>query len=139
MGELVELAKRVAGKYRLDPALVCAVCEQESEWRPWAVRMEPAFYAKYTQPMTLSDTEEYTRAISWGLMQVMGETARECGYDRKFLSELCDPEMGLEFGCRKLLRSVTKTANTHDALLKYNGGGNPKYAEEVLARMDKYK
>jgi len=45
--QLVTLASNLAQVYGLDPALVCAVIEQESAWNTWAMRYEPAFFAKY--------------------------------------------------------------------------------------------
>lgn len=138
--ELVALAKRKAVEHKIDPALVCAVCEHESGgWNPWAVRMEPAFYERYTKPMTLTDTEEYNRAQSFGLMQVMGQTAREFGFKGKYLTELCDPETGIEYGCRKLRECLDKrNGDIRVALLRYNGGGNKSYPDMVLKLIDKY-
>ena len=52
--KLVALAQRAAEAERLEPALVCAVVEQESGWNPWAIRYEPAFFAKYVAPLYLS-------------------------------------------------------------------------------------
>jgi soluble lytic murein transglycosylase-like protein len=34
--KLVQLAQRAAEAEGLDPALVCAVVDQESGWNPWA-------------------------------------------------------------------------------------------------------
>jgi soluble lytic murein transglycosylase-like protein len=137
--DLQELARSIAKQHGLDPALVCAVIEQESNWNPWAIRMEPAFYAKYTKPMSLSDTEEYTRAISWGLMQLMGECARELGFKEKFLSYLCVPEAGIEWGCQWLERKLKAAGgDVRKALLLWNGGANKAYPAEVLARRAKY-
>src|SRR5579864_7225582 len=79
--ELIALARATAEAHQLDAALVCAICEQESAWNPWAIRYEPAFFAHYIAPQLdagkLSITEAQARAISWGLMQVMGQVARE--------------------------------------------------------------
>ena len=136
---LLELAKSAAQKMQLDPALVCAVVEQESEWNTWAIRVELEFYKKYVQPMNLSDTEEYARSFSWGLMQIMGETAREFGYKGRFLSGLCDPATGLQYGCLKLRRCLYKHSGAFDALLAYNGGGNTDYPTQVIARMKTYQ
>jgi soluble lytic murein transglycosylase-like protein len=73
-GKLVALARRAAEEEGLDPALVCAVVEQESNWNPWAIRYEPLFFAKYVAPLYTNNkvgaTEAYSRGISWGLMQV---------------------------------------------------------------------
>lgn len=35
-------------------------------------------------------------ANQWGVMQVMGGVAREVGFKGSFLTELCDPEVGIE-------------------------------------------
>lgn len=139
MSKLLKLANEIATREGVDPALVCAVVEQESAWSPWAVRFEPAFYERYTKPMHLSDTEEYTRAISFGLMQLMGESAREAGFTGKYLSELCDPTVGLTWGCRWLQRKLARAnGDVTKGLLAWNGGGNPLYPSEVLARISHY-
>ena len=40
---LIVLADTIARKHGLDPALVCALCEVESAWKPWAVRHEAGY------------------------------------------------------------------------------------------------
>src|SRR6267142_5325096 len=49
--EIIELARRIAAAHGLEPALVCAVIEQESAWNPWAVRYEPGFLSRYVAPL----------------------------------------------------------------------------------------
>jgi soluble lytic murein transglycosylase-like protein len=141
--ELVVLAKRQAISFALDPALVCAVVEQESAWNPFALRYEPAFFAKYVAPLYTNNkigaSEAYARGFSWGLMQVMGQVARECGFDAPFLSAICDPQQGLLIGCKVLRKKFD--ANGGDAtraLLAWNGGANAAYAVQVLARRPHY-
>lgn len=146
MADLKQLAIATAQTHGLDPVLVQAVVEQESNWNQWAIRYEPAFLARYVTPLGLGPTESTARSISWGLMQIMGEVAREFGYAGN-LAELCDPVTGLEFGCRKLKQCLTRAngeAHADDfdpvaaALEYWNGGGNPDYAAQVKARMPKY-
>jgi soluble lytic murein transglycosylase-like protein len=156
--ELLALARSTATTHALDPALVCAVVEQESAWDAHAIRYEPAFRARYVAPLGLPPTEEVARSISWGLMQVMGQVAREHGFDGKFLSTLCDPATGLDIGCAVLAAKVTirsgsssrGSSATEGSLLSafsdiaraldlWNGGANPDYAPQVLARMARYK
>src|SRR5271157_1000753 len=133
------LATKYAAKYSLDPAIVAAVCEQESAWNPWAVRFESAFYERYILPLNLIDqTEAEARAFSYGLMQVMGQTAREQGFAGRFLTQLCDPDAGVEIGCRKLQKCFALYSEPEVALLKYNGGGNPDYGKQVLLRVIHY-
>lgn len=139
MAELTDIARAIATNHGLDPALICAVCEQESGWQPWAIRFEPAFYTRYVEPQNLAPTEAYARSFSWGLMQIMGQVAREQGFDGRFLAELCDPSTGVEYGCRKLARCLAKAGgDVSQALQFYNGGGNPNYASQVVNRMSKY-
>jgi len=141
--QFLALARKAAAAHSLDPALVCAVAEQESGWNPWAMRYEPAFFSKYVAPLytnnKISASEAYARGFSWGLMQVMGQVAREAGFDALFLSALCDPEHGLAVGC-KVLRKKLDAANgdATRALLAWNGGGNANYAALVLARRAHY-
>ena len=72
--KLLALAQRAAEAEGLDVALVCAVVEQESGWNPWAMRYEPAFFAKYVAPLYTNNkvgaTEAYARgcvaSAAWG-------------------------------------------------------------------------
>jgi soluble lytic murein transglycosylase-like protein len=139
---LIALARQIAVKHCLNPALVCAVIEQESAWDPWAMRFEPVFERRYIRPaLSLApSTEELSLAISWGLMQVMGETAREHGFASRFLNALCDPGTGVSVGCVVLSDKLNKAkGDVRKGLLSWNGGANCDYAEQVLARMSNYK
>ena len=140
---LVAMASRAAAAQSIEPALVCAVVEQESAWNPWAMRYEPLFFAKYVAPLytnsKVSASEAYARGFSWGLMQVMGQVARESGFDSLFLSALCDPELGLAVGCKVLRKKLdTIPGDTMRGLLAWNGGANSAYPAQVLARKAHY-
>jgi soluble lytic murein transglycosylase-like protein len=71
-------------------------------------------------------------------MQVMGQVARELGFSGRFLSELADPQVGLEYGCRKFQRCLKATATIEEALLRYNGGNDPTYPAQVKQFIQKY-
>jgi soluble lytic murein transglycosylase-like protein len=137
---LTAVARDAATRHSLDPALVCAVIEQESAWDPHAIRYEPGFRLRYVAPLRLPPSEEIARSISWGLMQVMGQVAREHEFSGKFLSALCDPATGIEIGCRVL---TAKLAGARGDLARglqlWNGGANPDYAAQVLARVGAYQ
>lgn len=136
---LVALVKQVATAHGLDPALICAIVEQESAWNCWALRYEPAFYQRYIAALRgLTATEGCSRAFSWGLMQLMGESARENGYTGA-LPQLCDPFTGATAGCVHFAKKLSAAAgDTARALQLWNGGGNPLYSAQVLARVGKY-
>ena len=103
----IEIAAR---NHDLPVPLVKAVVEVESEFNPWAVRYEHAFFSRYIAGKDIvrprapcsRATEERLVACSFGLMQILGQTAREIGFDGTFLTELCIPEAGLKWGCRYL-------------------------------------
>ena len=141
---LVVLAKRIAKNFKLDPLLVCSVIEQESNWNPWAMRYEPGFFAKYVAGFytnnKISASEAYARGFSWGLMQVMGQTARENGVTLPFLCQLCEPEAGVSIGCTVFAKKLEGTGgDVVKALLAWNGGANKNYPIEVLKRRDNYR
>jgi soluble lytic murein transglycosylase-like protein len=126
-----------AQKFGLDAAIVAAVCEQESGWEPGAVRFEPAFLRRYVVPMNLPLLEGLDRSTSWGLMQIMGQTAIECGFSGN-LNTLRDPDLGVYYGCRKLQKCFSIHGDAETALLAYNGGSTAAYPAQVLARVKNY-
>jgi soluble lytic murein transglycosylase-like protein len=142
--DLLEIVRDAARAHGLWPELVCAVVEQESAWDRWAARYEPGFYERYVQPQlargaALDQTEARMRAFSWGLMQVVGQVAREHGFAGASLAQLCDAATGLEIGCRVLAAKLAAAeGNVAHALLLWNGGGNRDYPDAVLARARHY-
>ena len=80
------LAQRAAEAEGLDAALVCAVVEQESGWNPWAMRYEPAFFAKYVAPSYTNNkvgaTEAYARGDFLGIDA--GDGSNGAGKRREF-------------------------------------------------------
>ena len=141
---LIAIVKAAAIHHGIDPAVACAVAEQESSWNPWALRYEPEFYSRYIEAMTqgakpLNATEARARACSWGLMQILGEVARELGYTGD-IAALCEPSTGAEWGCRKLAKCLADSpGDVSKALLSWNGGGNAAYPSQVLARVSSYR
>jgi soluble lytic murein transglycosylase-like protein len=147
----------------LDPDLVEAVVEQESDSHFYAYRYEPGFWTKYlASNPTWSKRNPLEVSASIGLMQVMFTTAVEHGFTGQPW-ELFAPAVALEYGCRVLsanLAWATKAfrGNQGDrsriivasALAAYNGGRkgndpdnipdrNHEYAESVLRRLARIK
>ena len=147
-----QLIVKVATDHGLPPALVRAMVMVESGGDTFATRYEPGFYEKYIRNdgsvkafgACSLQTERVLRATSFGLMQVMGQVARERGYLGPFLTSLCDPDTGLQFGCLHLAAFRRRFAGLGwDAVCAaYNGGAgavrgqhdfrNPEYPAKVL-------
>lgn len=124
-------------KTKLDPALVLAIIMQESRGHPFASRYEPDFYswlsARITGPdlapfvkMQSKNTEMTLRSTSFGLMQIMGQTARECGFTGPFLTELTDIDVNLYFGVVYLERLANRYEDINDVIAAYNAGSAKK-------------
>ncbi len=138
--QMLELARASALGFSLDPALVCAVIDEESSWDPFAIRYEPEFRARYVVKLNLPATEEFARSCSWGLMQVMGQVAREHGFKGDSLAELCMPDVGLRFGCITLADKLcVADRDLFTALALWNGGGDPSYPRRVLTKLKNYQ
>jgi soluble lytic murein transglycosylase-like protein len=140
--ELVTLAKQTASSLGLDGVLVCAIIEQESSWSPHAVRLENGFYHAYMSPwveqgkVTVSDA--VLRSTSFGLMQTMLESLREMAFAGT-PEDLIVPTTGIEWGCHLFNKKLAASGgDITRALQAWNGGGNPNYAAEVLAREAHY-
>lgn len=121
-----------ARKHGLDPKVVQAVCMVESSGRTSAYRYEPTFWNKYLQHNPQwQNANPYRVSSSYGLMQCLFVVATEMGYAGP-PEQLFVPEIGLEWGCRKL-ESLLKWSggNLDQALAAYNGGkkgnGAPPY------------
>lgn len=168
--------KSVSREYSLPEELVAAIVWQESRGRFHAMRVEDGFYRRYLASKGRQDlrghvptitsvaTEKRARSISWGLMQIMGETARGVGFSEPWFFLLL-PRRNLELGCvyfNSLLERDSRlsidNARQYDffkdalvhfsdtepeqkmryamALLRYNGGGNKRYPLEVLSHID---
>jgi soluble lytic murein transglycosylase-like protein len=158
-----EQIEEAAAKHKLDPNLVEAIVVVESSGDPWAWnpephyrylwdvrrsrpfrRLTPAEIASQIPPSDFSalagdrDQEWWAQQASWGLMQIMGAVARENGFKGRFLTELSDPVVNLEYGCKHLAGLMRWAKwNATQALAAYNGGraGNvtPPYRNQGYA------
>ncbi|MGH9574591.1 MAG: transglycosylase SLT domain-containing protein [Candidatus Acidiferrales bacterium] len=137
--DLIAMAHTIAARFDLNAALVCAVIDVESSWDTYAIRFEPLFRQRYVRALNLSPTEEIARSTSWGVMQVMGQVAREHGFRGRFLSEICSPMVGIEIGCVVLTKNIgDRAGDVAKGLLLWNGGDDGQYPERVLSKMPQY-
>lgn len=104
------LIEEIANELAIQAPLICAMIRVESGGNPNAARYEPAFYTRYISPMRgkvakpgcSEETERRLRATSHGLLQIMGQVARERGFDGQFLTELYHPRIGIWWGARQI-------------------------------------
>lgn len=138
-----------AEKNDLSPQLIAAVIIQESAGDTFAQRLEQGFFARYLRDKLYGELPGYNkienkwkqeierglRAHSFGLMQIMGQTARENGFMGEF-EELFDPETNIDLGSKILSKKIISSGrDIRVGLLRWNGGGNPKYPDEVIERI----
>jgi soluble lytic murein transglycosylase-like protein len=146
--------EEVSKSYGFDPNLIESFVITESSGNPLATRYEPAFYRKYILPMlhhnAVTVEEAKNRATSWGLMQIMGQVARELGFKDSF-HELLIPGIGLFWSC-KHLKNKFKKYGDHGldyVIASYNAGSprknndglfyNQKYVDKVNGYLNKIK
>lgn len=143
-----------ARNYTLPVDVLVALVLVESSGNPWAYNPEPHYRylvdirtGKPFRPLSVSeiaserppddfpslpgvprDAEWWGQQASWGLLQVMGAVARENGFSGKFLTELCDPWTGLDYGARHLRHQLNRYGDLRDAVVAYNTGNAVKDA-----------
>lgn len=130
-----------AGKRNIDGELIAAIILQESGGNQYAMRFEPKW--RYFKDVDLwaatlhctAETERTGQATSWGVMQVMGGTARSYKFGGWF-TELCDPEANIEVGSHLLMDLLEKYREPRKAVSAYNAGvptdKNSGYVDKVL-------
>lgn len=143
-------------EFHLGESLIAAVMWQESNFDKNAKRYEPDFFDKYILRMEFAEvktrypklgagavnlrSEKISLATSWGLMQVMGQTARELGF-RGNPRELLGYE-GVRFGCIYLKVKLDKYQHDIDSALSAYNAGTPtsknreSYVLEVKKRRE---
>lgn len=134
---------QAAQRHALPIDLARAIVRVESGGNPWAVRYEPAFWERYVAPKPVrarapcsEQTESRLRACSFGLMQIMGATARDAGFDGVFLTELCDPNTNIEYGCRYLAKLARQHHDRHGwegVAAAFNAGSPRKTSTGIWA------
>lgn len=141
---LLGLIEPYCAQYALDPQLMYIIMMAESAGNPWAYRYEEGYYkflvrkeipTKHKWPPTLL-SERVGRATSWGLFQVMGQTAREQGFKHPYLTALLDEKINTEMACKIFAHKLKiATGDLHEALGYWNG--STQYADRILTLYNK--
>lgn len=152
--QLNALVSQVSADHQIPIALLAALIKVESDWDVWAWNPEPHYRwlwnVKTDQPFRPiiadeikserppadfpcfagdPDQEWWGQQASWGLVQIMGAVARECGFSGLYLPQLLDPRVNLEFGCGFLnvLRKRHFAKHGWNGVLSAWNTGSPAY------------
>lgn len=150
--QYVGLLTKEAANQGVDPKLADSIIQVESGWDPWAMRFEPNFtsfidQAKFAALNGITiETEKICQRSSWGLGQIMGQTARWLKYQGP-ISQLCEPETGILYCLKYLAELATRLSRIEDMAAAYNAGGvkfdadgkykNQVYVDRVMSRYGK--
>lgn len=144
---MIEQIKPFAERYDIRPELIQAIIQVESSGNTYAVRFEPGY--KWLHEVensaqnvnTTIETERVCQQMSWGLMQLMGATARWLGFKGP-IPELTYPHFGIEWGCKYLRNLFYRYHKEPDVIAAYNAGSprfdakgkyvNQAYVDKVL-------
>jgi len=144
-----EVVKLESSKNDLSISAIMALVEIESAFDPWAIRKEPinkwifrpGQYARQNHITITTETE--LQHFSFGLMQIMGSTARApLNYDGNLL-KLLGVEMNLHYGIKYLcwIKKRFKISCWEAIASAFNAGSprmvDGKYVNQIY--VDKFK
>ena len=145
----LEVVESVAQEFDVRGDILYAQVLQESNADTFAFRYEKPYFERYIRGRKNTRAALYgfgpLAACSYGLLQIMLETALEMGFTGT-PEKLFVPSIGLTWGVRYFRRLLDKYGGDYErALAAYNGGpgavahGKPyatqAYADAVLARV----
>jgi hypothetical protein len=155
-GSLLLMAMITSGAAEagLPPEVVLAIIEAESGGNPFAAvfNQNYAFVNLKTKRPALCtlNTESVHQRTAWGLMQIMGATARAEGFGG-WLTELTDPKNNIGIGMAYLANLTDKHYEKHgiDGVISAYQAGSPRkmpdgtyrnqiYVDKVKSMMPKY-
>lgn len=150
---LLNLVIDTAEKHDIDARMLDAIIVTESTYDPLASRYEPHYKWLATPDLFAAsckvsvELEAELQKTSMGLCQIMGGTARDCGYTDKLL-RLLDPKTNLTMACRYITRIKRRYSKLEDIISAYNAGSvrlvgarysNQDYVDLVLHWIERLK
>jgi soluble lytic murein transglycosylase-like protein len=154
--KVIDIVISNSRKYDIPFELITAIIEIESNGDTNAVRSELSRYVKssasaYTQAIDSSFrylvnpglfatkigistlTEEVLQRMSFGLLQVMGYTARSAPLNFEGnLMTLCDPSIGVDLGCRYLAKQMLRYKRDFKKVIASYNAGSARYKDDVF-------
>ena len=148
-------------RHHVPAPLLAGITQVESRFEPFATRTEPSFqknpivkrsarkWSNAHHGLPTAETELQDRSRSYGLMQPMGELAREQGYDSTYLATLYIPDLNIEQGAIKLdslfkrykrdTLAVISAYNLGSAKRSHGAFENAQYVYSVLVATHFYE
>lgn len=147
MAPIIPIVTTAAERFEINRFIIQALIIVESSGNPKAARYERQFTylcdpkAHGKRLGVTEETERLFQKTSWGLMQVMGGTARDLGFEGP-LTDLLDPQTGIEWGCRYFMTRCSEYEALLDQVAAYNAGSvrrtadglyrNQSYVDKVI-------
>lgn len=131
-----------AARYDVAPSLIKAIIGVENApMDPFAVRYEahvmPVKAREFAKANKISEASEIQlQKFSFGLMQILGTTARNLGFKGP-LPQLCDIELNINFGTLLLAKLAKRYSMIDDVVASYNAG-SPRRLESGLYKNQPY-
>ena len=154
MPENIYRVRFAAKAYDLDETIICALIYIESSYNPWIYRYEPQYKWIYkgrtpgdiARRLGITERSELMgQKTSWGLMQIMGATARDMGFT-ELHTQLLQPETNLEYGCKFLASLRKRYPEGLDYIAAYNAGSprrdntgyyvNQPYIDTIMEKVE---
>jgi len=123
----LNVIKKKASEFNIDPWLLAAICWQESRGFVYAVRYEPSYrwvyqVEKFAKMQKITEeTEKNLQMQSYGLAQIMGGTARWLDFTGP-LPALYKPENNLYWASKYIKYLMSKYSKDADIIAAYNAG-----------------
>jgi hypothetical protein len=151
--DVEKIAEQMSIEFNVPKPLLCAIMFCESAFRKKAFRFEPGFKRRYVERHKeygdLPDDEKDWLSTSHGLMQIMGLTALELGYQFDTMEQIYEPEINIEIGAFFLRKLFNRHKDWNDAIASYNAGSprfdndgnyvNQSYVDKVNRYWSKYR
>lgn len=147
LSNFLHLIEPVAKRYDLPCELIIAIISKESSGVKETIRYEQNYrYFNDTEGFASkngisTETETCAQRMSWGLMQIMGSTARDMGFT-DLLPKMIYPNFNIEIGCKYLHKMIKRyDGDKKKAISAYNAGvarikggifANNQYVSDVL-------
>lgn len=134
---------------QINPKVIEAIISVESAtWSPTVAKYEKNFTNIYRADLFAKmfkvslATEITLQKFSWGIMQIMGGTARDLGFN-EWIPDLCKPEIGIHWGCEYFQKRCMDYVDLKDQIATYNAGSvrrksngeytNQEYVDKVMS------